>query len=164
MKRIEAYVKSNCTNNGLENSIGRITIVYLLDDTKCINIIGSVKYTTNVKMEMEACIQALSCIPLEKRDDTTLIIHTDSSLVLNAINNNWINEWKKHRWRTKGGTERANKEQWILLVELIKDFGGVVFTQIDDKNQAMKDLLETNLQKRIPPNGLLQKELIAMPV
>lgn len=163
MKRIDTYVKSNCTNNGLKNSIGRITIVYLLDNTKCINIIGSVKYTTNIKMEMEACIQALNCIPLEKRHETIMTIYTDSTLILNGINNKWVDDWKKHRWRTKRGTEVANKEQWILLIELMKDFGGVMFTPIDSTNQTIISLLDTNLEKKIPPNGLLQKELIAIP-
>ena len=66
--------------------------------------------TTNNRMELMAVIAALQAI---KKDDQHLIIHSDSSYVVKAIEEGWLKNWIKINLKDK-----KNKDLWMLYHQL----------------------------------------------
>ena len=80
-------------------------------------ISGSVKDTTNNKMELMAPIMALKQI---KQNDQ-IEIYTDSQYVRLGITE-WVHKWIKNNWQTSKKEPVKNKELWIQLYELTNQF------------------------------------------
>ena len=80
-------------------------------------ITGSVKDTTNNKMELMAPIMALKQI---KQNDQ-IEIYTDSQYVRLGITE-WVHKWIKNNWQTSKKEPVKNKELWIQLYELTNQF------------------------------------------
>lgn len=70
-------------------------------------ITGGAVDTTNNKMEIVACIEALKFIGSDNKVD----IYTDSKYVKNGINK-WISGWKKNGWKTIKGQPVKNSDLW----------------------------------------------------
>ena len=79
-------------------------------------ISGSEKNTTNNRMELQACINALS---FTKSKDK-LKIYTDSKYVIDGIKD-WILKWKNNGWLTANKKSVKNVDLWVKLDLLIKD-------------------------------------------
>ena len=60
------------------------------------------------------------------REQCEVILMTDSKYVCNAINQNWLEGWKKRGWVNSSKQPVKNRDQWELLSELI-DFHKVKF-------------------------------------
>ncbi len=54
--------------------------------------------TTNNRMELRALIEAYQELP----DDRDLVVHSDSQLCVNTINE-WAPGWERRGWKRKGG-------------------------------------------------------------
>lgn len=67
--------------------------------------------TTNNRMELMAVIAALQAL---KKDNVHMIIHSDSSYVVKAIEEGWLKNWIKTDF--KGG--KKNKDLWMLFHHL----------------------------------------------
>ena len=65
--------------------------------------------TTNNRMELCACIQAISD---HQKEHITVV--TDSQYVKKGITE-WIHTWKKRNWMTAGRTEVKNPDLWRRL-------------------------------------------------
>lgn len=76
-------------------------------------ISGFAKDTTNNKMELTACIEALASITRS----IEIEIHTDSQYVKKGITE-WIFNWKKNGWKTASKQPVKNAELWERLDEL----------------------------------------------
>ena len=50
--------------------------------------------------------------------DSPVLIHTDSSYVINGITK-WIHGWKKNNWMTKAKEDVLNKDLWMKLDSVI---------------------------------------------
>ena len=59
-------------------------------------ICGSNQDTTNNIMEMTAVIEALKLL----KEKCEVELYSDSAYVVNAFNQNWIDNWKKNNWKT----------------------------------------------------------------
>ena len=66
--------------------------------------------TTNNRMELMAVIAALQAI---KKDNQTLLIHSDSSYVVKAIEEGWLKNWIKINFKDK-----KNKDLWMQYHQL----------------------------------------------
>ena len=64
--------------------------------------------TTNNRMELMAVIAALQAL---KKDKVHMIIHSDSSYVVKAIEEGWLKNWIRTDF--KGG--KKNKDLWMLF-------------------------------------------------
>jgi ribonuclease HI len=73
---------------------------------------GNFAHTTNNRMELTAAAEALTYA--SKFSGTQVMVHTDSSYVINGITK-WVGGWKKNGWKTKEKKEVLNKELWIQL-------------------------------------------------
>lgn len=71
------------------------------------------RLTTNNRMELMAVIAALQAL---KKDNLQLTIFSDSSYVVKAVMEGWLNKWIKTNF--KGG--KKNKDLWMRYFELSK--------------------------------------------
>lgn len=81
--------------------------------------------TTNNRMELTSVIRSIQYVVDGKLDGEcgsidALDIHSDSAYVVNAINNGWIDVWKRKQWVTQGGKGVKNQDLWEKLVGLLE--------------------------------------------
>jgi len=108
---IKIYTDGSCLNN--PGNGGWAAIINFNNEIKKIS--GSVKDTTNNKMELMAPIQALQTI----KERQPIEIYTDSQYVRLGITD-WVHKWLKNNWLTSKKEPVKNKELWIQLYELNK--------------------------------------------
>ena len=110
---IKIYTDGSCLNN--PGNGGWAAIINVNGEVKKIS--GSVKNTTNNKMELMAPIKALQ----EVEKNQQIEIYTDSQYVRLGITD-WINKWIINNWQTSKKEPVKNKDLWIELYELTKSF------------------------------------------
>jgi ribonuclease HI len=110
---IKIYTDGSCLNN--PGNGGWAAIININSEIKRIS--GSVKNTTNNKMELMAPIKALQ----EVKEQQPIEIYTDSQYVKLGITD-WIHKWIKNNWQTSKKEPVKNKELWIELFELTKSY------------------------------------------
>ena len=108
---IKIYTDGSCLNN--PGNGGWAAIININGEVKKIS--GSVKDTTNNKMELMAPIKALQ----EIKEQQPIEIYTDSQYVKLGITD-WIHKWIKNNWLTSKKKPVKNKELWLQLYELNK--------------------------------------------
>ena len=108
---IKIYTDGSCLKN--PGNGGWAAIINI--DNKIKKISGSVKDTTNNKMELMAPIKALQII----KEKQPIEIYTDSQYVKLGITD-WVHKWIKNNWLTSKKEPVKNKELWIQLYELNK--------------------------------------------
>ena len=106
---IKIYTDGSCLNN--PGNGGWAAIINVNGEVKKIS--GSVKDTTNNKMELMAPIKAL----LEIERNEQIEIYTDSQYVRLGITD-WVHKWIKNNWQTSKKEPVKNKELWIELHKL----------------------------------------------
>ena len=110
---IKIYTDGSCLNNP-----GNGGWAAIINDNEIIKkISGSVKDTTNNKMELMAPIMALQ--EIDKNNE--IEIYTDSQYVKLGITE-WIHKWVKNNWQTSKKEPVKNKELWMQLYELTKSY------------------------------------------
>ena len=110
---IKIYTDGSCLKN--PGNGGWAAIININDKIKKIS--GSVKDTTNNKMELMAPIKALQGI----KEQQPIEIYTDSQYVRLGITD-WVHKWMKNNWQTSKKEPVKNKELWIQLYELTNFF------------------------------------------
>ncbi|MDA7489421.1 ribonuclease HI [Candidatus Pelagibacter ubique] len=110
---IKIYTDGSCLKNPGDG--GWAAIININDEIKKIS--GSVKDTTNNKMELMAPIMALKQI----KQNNQIEIYTDSQYVRLGITE-WVHKWIKNNWQTSKKEPVKNKELWIQLYELTNQF------------------------------------------
>ena len=110
---IKIYTDGSCLKN--PGNGGWAAIININSEIKKIS--GSVKDTTNNKMELMAPIKALQ----EVKEQQPIEIYTDSQYVKLGITD-WIHKWIKNNWQTSKKEPVKNKELWIELYELTKSY------------------------------------------
>ena len=108
---IKIYTDGSCLNN--PGNGGWAAIININNEVKKIS--GSVKDTTNNKMELMAPIKALQTI----EEKQPIEIYTDSQYVRLGITD-WVHKWIKNKWLTSKKEPVKNKELWIQLYDLNK--------------------------------------------
>ncbi len=68
--------------------------------------------STNNRMELLAVIRGLQALtrPAE------VVVHLDSSYVMNAFTKGWISGWQRNGWKTRAKQPVANRELWLELI------------------------------------------------
>ena len=108
---IKIYTDGSCLKN--PGNGGWAAIININNVIKKIS--GSVKDTTNNKMELMAPIKAIQ----EVKGQQSIEIYTDSQYVKLGITD-WIHKWIKNNWQTSKKEPVKNKELWMELYELTK--------------------------------------------
>lgn len=151
MKTIIAYTDGGCRGNGKEDAIGAYGITMSYTDpqgtTHTKEISKAFRGVTNNQMELQAVIECLKAL----REQCEVILMTDSKYVCNAINQNWLEGWKKRGWVNSSKQPVKNRDQWELLSELI-DFHKVKFFWVkghsdNEGNQRADELCNIAMDK-----------------
>lgn len=112
MKFVKIYTDGACSGNPGPGGWGAILIY---GDVKK-EISGAKKDTTNNVMEITAVLEALKLL----KEACEVEVYSDSAYVVNAFNQNWIENWQKNNWRTANKEPVKNKELWEELCALIQ--------------------------------------------
>ena len=72
---------------------------------------GYMAGTTNNRMELFAAISALGAF----KEPCNVKLYSDSSYMVQAFNDRWIENWKKNGWRTAAKKPVLNQDLWIQL-------------------------------------------------
>ena len=108
---IKIYTDGSCLKNPGNGGWAAILNI----NNKIKRISGSVKDTTNNKMELMAPIKALQ----EVKKQQPIEIYTDSQYVKLGITD-WIHKWIKNNWQTSKKEPVKNKDLWMELYDLTK--------------------------------------------
>ena len=72
-------------------------------------------------MELSAVIEALKAVnSMMGGNDARIVIRSDSKYVIDALNKNWVGNWKRNGWRTASKQPVKNIELWEKLLHEIK--------------------------------------------
>ena len=79
-------------------------------------ISGYMAGTTNNRMELFAAISGLGAL----KEPCNVKLYSDSSYLINAFNEHWIEGWKKKGWKNSAGQPVENQDLWFILTTLTK--------------------------------------------
>ena len=75
---------------------------------------GGEENTTNNRMELTACIEALSAL----KETCIVKLTTDSQYVVNGIEKGWAASWRANGWRKGDKKPALNPDLWEKLLNL----------------------------------------------
>lgn len=110
MKEVTIYTDGACSGNPGPGGWAAI-LIYGKHEKE---LSGGEEETTNNRMELSGVIAALGA--LTERCSVTL--YTDSQYIERAVNEHWLDGWKKRGWRRKDGPVK-NLELWQELDKLL---------------------------------------------
>ncbi len=138
MKKVTIYTDGACSGNPGKGGWGAVLIYGKIER----EISGSEEETTNNKMELTACIEALKLL----KEECEVELYSDSAYVVNAFNENWIEGWIANDWKNSQKKPVANKEIWQELISLCEKHK-VTFKKVKghagDKYNEICDALAT---------------------
>lgn len=105
------FTDGGCINNPGPGGYG----VIIVDGAVEQEISGGFSLTTNNRMELMACIVALQQLEGSGRP---VIVHSDSSYVVNGIEKGWARSWRNRGWRRSDGHPALNADLWGELLRL----------------------------------------------
>ena len=105
---IEIYTDGACSGNPGRGGLG---IVMKYKDQRKEMAYGF-KLTTNNRMELIAVIVALESL---KKENSDVIVYSDSKYVIDAVNLGWVYNWVKKNFKDK-----ANADLWKRFLEVHK--------------------------------------------
>ncbi|MCL2569861.1 MAG: ribonuclease HI [Firmicutes bacterium] len=79
---------------------------------------GAEQDTTNNRMELLAVIRGLEAVTKK----IAVEIYSDSSYIVNAINQGWLENWQRSGWKTANKDSVKNQDLWQKLIELNKEY------------------------------------------
>lgn len=109
-KSVQIFTDGCCLGNPGRGGYG-IIMVYK-DHSK--ELSSGYALTTNNRMELMACIEALAAL----KEPCAATITTDSQYVVNAVNQGWAAQWKAKGWRRSGNKPAENPDLWTRLLDL----------------------------------------------
>lgn len=90
--RVALYTDGACSGNPGPGGYG----VVLLSGKHRKELFGGFKKTTNNRMELLAVILGLEAL---KKEGVDVVVYSDSSYVVNAINKSWLFNWEKKNFK-----------------------------------------------------------------
>lgn len=71
------------------------------------------RYTTNNRMELLAVIIAMEAVKIKNAD---IIVYSDSTYVVDAVEKKWVFEWEKKNFKKK-----KNPDLWIRFLKIFRN-------------------------------------------
>lgn len=110
MKNVEIFTDGACSGNPGPGGWGAI----LRYGDKEKELSGGSDDTTNNRMELTACIEALKALKVPCK----VLLTTDSLYVVNGITKGWAVSWRNNGWRKADKKPALNPDLWGELLEL----------------------------------------------
>lgn len=111
---IVIYTDGGSINNPGPGGYG----IVILDGDNYRELSGGFSLTTNNRMEMMAAIIALGEV---NGVDKPVILHSDSSYLVNGINKGWARKWRTNGWLKSDKKPALNRDLWEKLLEIVED-------------------------------------------
>ena len=111
MKLVDIYTDGSCSGNPGPGGWGAILMYKGLEK----ELSGGDRHTTNNKMELTGAIRALEAL----KEPCQVTLYTDSQYLVNAINQKWLENWKKRGWKKADKSPVLNVELWQRIDELL---------------------------------------------
>ena len=112
MRTVNLYTDGACTGNPGPGGWG--CILEFHGKTK--EMSGHMSSTTNNRMEIFAVISGLGAL----KEPCIVNVYSDSTYVVNAFNDHWLDSWQKHNWVKSDKNPVENKDLWVLLLTIIQ--------------------------------------------
>lgn len=113
MKSIEIYTDGACSGNPGKG--GWCAILLYGGNEKV--LAGGDPDTTNNRMEVYAAIAGLAAL----KERCAVTLYSDSAYLVNAIQQGWLDGWRKKGWKTSGNGAVKNRDLWERLGELLRE-------------------------------------------
>jgi len=107
MKKVQIYTDGACSGNPGKGGWGAI----LRYGEKEKEISGFEAETTNNRMELKAAIEGLKAL----KEECEVELYSDSSYLVNAFNQGWLENWKSNGWKNKNRDGVKNVDLWKEL-------------------------------------------------
>jgi ribonuclease H len=114
---IKVYTDGACSGNPGPGGWG--VVFSNGENIKCLS--GGAEYTTNNQMELRAVVEALNKILQKFSNESRFEVISDSSYVVNAINQKWLKKWEQNGWKTRKHENVKNKNEWLELLSALKE-------------------------------------------
>jgi ribonuclease HI len=111
-KDIIVYTDGACSGNPGPGGWGAL----LMYNGKAKELSGGEQHTTNNRMEMKAIIEALKAL----KEPCTVHVHSDSALIVNTFQKDWISGWKRRGWRKSNKKPVENQDLWKEMLEAME--------------------------------------------
>ncbi len=85
-------------------------------ENKVKELSGGFRKTTNNRMEMMACIEALKTVKSKEQ----IVLFSDSKYVVDAINKGWAKKWQQRRWMRTKYDKAENADLWAELLKVME--------------------------------------------
>ncbi len=108
MKKVFIFTDGACSGNPGPGGWGAV----LRYNTTERELSGGEAETTNNRMELTACIKALSLL----KEPCEVQLTTDSQYVVNGITKGWAESWRKNGWKKADRKPALNSDLWELLL------------------------------------------------
>lgn len=108
MKKVILYTDGACSGNPGPGGWAALLIFGQHERV----LTGYEKETTNNRMEMQAVLEGLRAL----KERCHVLVHSDSSYVVNAFKQGWIENWQKRGWKTAGKQPVKNRDIWEQLL------------------------------------------------
>lgn len=112
MKHVDIYTDGACRGNPGRGGWGAI-LVYGEREKE---LSGGEVETTNNRMELMAAIAAMEAL----REPCDVTLTSDSKYLTDAINQGWLESWKKNGWKKADRKPVLNVELWERIDKLLK--------------------------------------------
>lgn len=106
---VNIYTDGACSGNP---GPGGWAAILLYKDVKK-EISGYEENTTNNRMELTAAIQALKLL----KRPCKVNLYSDSSYLINAFNQGWLDKWQSQNWMKSNKTSVENQDLWKELLK-----------------------------------------------
>lgn len=110
MKKVTLYTDGACSGNPGKGGYAAILIYKGLEK----EIVGGEEITTNNRMELAAVINGLEAL----KEPCIVDVYSDSQYVVGAMNEGWLDGWRKNGWKTAAKKPVKNPDLWQKLYEL----------------------------------------------
>lgn len=111
-KTVEIYTDGACSGNPGKG--GWCAILLYGGNEKV--LAGGDPDTTNNRMEVYAAIAGLAAL----KERCVVKLYSDSAYLVNAIEQGWLDGWRRNGWKTSGKQAVKNKDLWERLTELLR--------------------------------------------
>ena len=109
MKKVDIYTDGACSGNPGKG--GWCAILLYGGREKVLS--GGEAETTNNRMEVYAAIAGLSAL----KEKCAVDLYSDSAYLVNAIEQHWLDNWRRNSWRTADNKPVKNQDLWQSLSE-----------------------------------------------
>ncbi|NHQ59108.1 ribonuclease HI [Chlorobium sp. BLA1] len=111
-KKLIIYTDGACSGNPGPGGWGAL----LMYGPSTRELSGYSPATTNNRMELTAAIEALEAL----KEPCKVDLYSDSSYLVNAINEGWLKRWVVNNWKTAAKKNVENPDLWQKILKLIR--------------------------------------------